>query len=164
MPRERTYHTHFFCAYIYACNLSALENRHFEIYKIVIISETFVDLCMYVHTCLFSVCLLVIQVFTKSANSGDLTLGLLSVAKFSSSISQIYSRSTITGFYHIYKSSKISGNTEGKLGNRNLTEKNDDGGGVGWCVICSELSTKSTPVVDTRVFGRHGMMSGSSGA
>ncbi len=75
-------------------------------------------------------CLLVIQVFTKSANSGDLTLGLLSVAKFSSSISQIYSRSTITGFYHIYKSSKIYGNMEGKLGNRNITEKNDDGRGV----------------------------------
>jgi hypothetical protein len=35
---------------------------------------------------------------------------------------------------------------------------------VGWCVICSELPTKSTNVVDTRVFGRHGMMSGSSGA
>lgn len=38
-------------------------------------------------------------------------------------------------------------------------------GGGGWCVICSELSTKSTPVIDTRVLGRHGMMmSGSSGA
>ncbi len=47
---------HFFCSYIYACNLSALENRHFQIYTIVIISEKFVDLCMYVHTHVYLVC------------------------------------------------------------------------------------------------------------
>ncbi len=110
----------------------------------------------------------VIQVFTKSAKSGDLTFGLLPSCKFSSSssISQIYTLDQqLLVFFHIYKSSKIYGNMEGKLGNRHITEKNDDGGGGGWCVICSELSTKSTPVIDTRVLGRHGMMmSGSSGA
>ncbi len=75
--------------------------------------------------------------FTKSAKSGDLTLGLLPVANFLLllfllSFLKSNSRSTITGFfYHIYKSSKIYGNRVGKLGNSNITEKNDDGGVVG---------------------------------
>jgi hypothetical protein len=50
---ERTIPFLLLCLYIYACKLSALENRHFEIYTIVIISEKFVDLCMYVRTHMF---------------------------------------------------------------------------------------------------------------
>lgn len=120
---------------------------------------------MYVHHIyLFSVSSTVIQVFTKICKIWRFDIGFAaSYCKFLLSFLKSTLHQTITGFYHIYKSSKIYRNTEGKLGNRHITEKNADGG-RGWCVFCSELSAKSTPVIDTRVLGRHGkMMSGSSG-
>jgi len=116
------------------------------------------------HIYLLSVSSSVIQVFTKICKIWRFEIGIAATCcKFLLSFLKSTLDQQLLVFTTSTKAARFTEIWKGKLGNRNITEKNADGG-QGWCVFCSELSAKSTIVIDTRVLGRHGMMSGSSGA
>ncbi len=147
MPRERT------IFYVCACNLSALENRHFEIYTIIRSGKKkFVDLCTYTH--LFIECVFLCNTsFHKICKIWRFDIGFAaSYCKFLLSFLKSTLHQQLLVFITSTKAARFMEIWKGKLGNRNITEKNANGG-RGWCVFCSELSAKSTTVIDTSVFG-----------